>query len=64
VEFVWKRGKWIATDTPLEFDLIAKTAENKFCFVELIILWYSFGDAREKNDPRNAQISGGLGSKN
>ena len=29
VEFVWKRGKWIAADTPLEFDLIAKTEENK-----------------------------------
>ena len=30
VEFVWKRGKWIAADSPLEFDLIAKTEDNNF----------------------------------
>ena len=30
VEFVWKRGKWVAADAPLEFDLIAKTEDNNF----------------------------------
>jgi hypothetical protein len=30
VEFVWKRGKWVAVDSPLEFDLIAKTEDNNF----------------------------------
>ena len=30
LEILWKRGKWIAADTPLEFDLIAKTEENYF----------------------------------
>jgi hypothetical protein len=30
VEFVWKRGKWVAADAPLEFDLIEKTEDNNF----------------------------------
>ena len=30
VDCFWKRGKWIAADTQLEFALIAKTEENNF----------------------------------
>ena len=30
VELVWKRGKWIAADAPLEFDLITRTEDNDF----------------------------------
>ena len=31
VEYVWKHGKWIATDAELgEFDLVARAADGEF----------------------------------
>ena len=72
VEFVWKRGKWVAADSPLEFDLIAKTEDNNhfvslnrlFCSTasEMLGIWMAPNGSKNKNDPRNVHLSGGVGS--
>jgi len=57
VEFVWKRGKWIAADAPLEFDLVARTEDNDFVSLnrlscstasEILRIWMAPNGSKEK----------------
>ena len=57
VEFVWKRGKWIAADAPLEFDLVARTEDNDFVSLnrlscstasEMLGIWMAPNGSKEK----------------
>ena len=53
VEFVWKRGKWVAADSPLEFELIAKTEDNNFVSLnrlssEMLGIWMAPNGSKTK----------------
>jgi hypothetical protein len=53
VEFVWKRGKWVAADSPLEFELIAKTEDNNFVLLnrlssEMLGIWMAPNGSKTK----------------
>ena len=57
VDCFWKRGKWIAADTQLEFALIAKTEENNFVLLnrlscstasEMLGIWMAPNGCKKK----------------
>ena len=50
LEILWKRGKWIAADTPLEFDLIVVSLNRLFCSTasEMLGIWMAPHGCKKK----------------